>query len=178
LPLANLTRPLGHTVVLFLGSTIGNLEPDQAAAMLADLRSALHPGDALLLGADLRKDPSILEPAYYDALGVTAAFNLNLLQRFNRELGGDFDPQAFDHRAVWNVELERIEMHLVSRVAQRVTVAGQRFGFAAGESIHTENSHKFTPASFARLAEAGGWRVDREWISPDPAFGVFALVVA
>jgi dimethylhistidine N-methyltransferase len=171
-PLAG--RPI---VAFFPGSTIGNFVPEEAIALLRSVRERLGSGAHFIVGADQVKPVDTLIAAYDDAEGVTAAFNRNVLVRINRELGGDFDPQAFEHRAVWNVERERIEMHLVSRVAQQVTVAGQHFRFAAGESIHTENSHKFTPASFARLAEAGGWRVDREWISPDPAFGIFALVV-
>jgi dimethylhistidine N-methyltransferase len=172
-PLAG--RPI---VAFFPGSTIGNFVPEEAIALLRSVRERLGSGAHFIVGADQVKPVDTLIAAYDDAEGVTAAFNRNVLVRINRELGGDFDPQAFEHRAVWNVERERIEMHLVSRVAQQVTVAGQHFRFAAGESIHTENSHKFTPASFARLAEAGGWRVDREWISPDPAFGIFALVVS
>ena len=168
-------RPI---VAFFPGSTIGNFVPGEAIALLKSVRERLGPGAHFIVGADQVKPVDTLIAAYDDAEGVTAAFNRNVLVRINRELGADFDPEAFEHRAVWNAERERIEMHLVSRVAQQVTVAGQRFGFAAGESIHTENSHKFTPASFARLAEAGGWRIDREWISPEPAFGVFALVVA
>jgi dimethylhistidine N-methyltransferase len=171
-PLAG--RPI---VAFFPGSTIGNFVPEEAIALLRSVRERLGSGAHFIVGADQVKPVDTLIAAYDDAEGVTAAFNRNVLVRINRELGGDFDPQAFEHRAVWNVERERIEMHLVSRVAQQVTVAGQHFRFAAGESIHTENSHKFTPASFARLAEAGGWRVDREWISPDPAFGIFALAV-
>jgi dimethylhistidine N-methyltransferase len=164
-------------VAFFPGSTIGNFVPEEAIALLRSVRERLGAGAHFIVGADQVKSVDTLIAAYDDAEGVTAAFNRNVLVRINRELGADFDPQAFEHRAVWNTELERIEMHLVSRVSQKVTVAGQSFSFAAGESIHTENSHKFTPASFARLAEAGGWQVDREWISPDPAFGVFALVV-
>jgi L-histidine Nalpha-methyltransferase len=164
-PLASLSRPLGRTVVLFLGSTIGNLEPDQAAAMLGDLRSALHPGDALLLGADLRKDPSILEPAYNDALGVTAAFNLNLLQRINRELGGDFDLAAFDHHAFYDRIRGRIEMHLLSRSRQTVRIEALHLDvhFDAGESIHTENSYKHDEQSIGALAAGSGFAVQRTW---------------
>ncbi|PTR30060.1 dimethylhistidine N-methyltransferase [Luteibacter sp. OK325] len=167
-------RPI---VAFFPGSTIGNFVPEEAIALLRSVRERLGAAAHFIVGADQVKSVDTLIAAYDDAEGVTAAFNRNVLVRINRELGGDFDPQAFEHRAVWNAELERIEMHLVSRVAQQVTVAGQTFRFAVGESIHTENSHKFTSASFAHLAGAGGWRVDREWISPDPAFGVFALVV-
>jgi dimethylhistidine N-methyltransferase len=172
-PKALAGRPV---VAFFPGSTIGNFTPAEAIALLRSVRERLGPDAHFIVGADQVKDVDVLLAAYDDAAGVTAAFNRNVLVRINRELGGDFDPEAFEHRAVWNASLERIEMHLVSRVAQRVTVAGQVFAFAAGESIHTENSHKFTPASFARLAEAGGWRIEREWISPDPAFGVFSLL--
>src|SRR4051795_4709569 len=111
-----------RTIVLFLGSSIGNLDPAAAGAMLANLRTALAPGDALFLGADLRKSRSILEPAYDDPLGVTAAFNRNLLVRINRELGGDFDIDAFGHRSIWNAVESRVEMHLVSRRRQRVRI--------------------------------------------------------
>lgn len=168
-------RPI---VAFFPGSTIGNFTADEAIALLRSVRERLGPEAHFIVGADQVKSVETLIAAYDDAEGVTAAFNRNVLVRINRELGGDFDPQAFAHEARWNADRERIEMHLVSRVAQQVSVAGQRFAFAAGESIHTENSHKFTPASFARLAEAGGWRIDRQWISPDPAFGVFALVAS
>ncbi|SDF61206.1 ergothioneine biosynthesis protein EgtB [Dyella sp. 333MFSha] len=171
-PVAVAGRPL---VAFFPGSTIGNFTPTEAIALLRSIRERLGADAYLIVGADQVKDADVLLAAYDDAEGVTAAFNRNVLVRINRELGGDIDPLSFEHRAVWNVALERIEMHLVSREAQQVQVAGQTFAFAAGESIHTENSHKFTPASFARLAEAGGWTVERQWISPDPAFGVFVL---
>lgn len=166
----------GRPVVAFFpGSTIGNFTRDEAAALLRFVRQRLGPSAHFIVGADQVKDLDVLLAAYDDAAGVTAAFNRNVLVRVNRELGADFVPEAFDHRAIWNAEHERIEMHLVSRETQQVTLAGQRFAFAAGESIHTENSHKFTRESFAQLAEAGGWRVEREWISPEPAFGVFLL---
>jgi L-histidine N-alpha-methyltransferase len=154
-----------RTIVLFLGSTIGNLEPADAAAMLANVGRTLRKGDALFLGADLRKPRSILEPAYDDALGVTAAFNRNILVRINRELGGNFDVAAFDHRAVYDETLGRIEMHLVSRDAQRIHIQALDLdvGFAAGESIHTENSHKYDEAALTALAAAGGLRIDRAW---------------
>nr|WP_275690427.1 L-histidine N(alpha)-methyltransferase [Luteibacter yeojuensis] len=171
-PKALAGRPV---VAFFPGSTIGNFTPDEAVALLRSVRGRLGPDARFIVGADQVKDLEVLLAAYDDAEGVTAAFNRNVLVRINRELGGDFAPEAFEHRAVWNPAFERIEMHLVSREAQRVTVAGQAFAFEAGESIHTENSHKFTPASFGRLAEAGGWRIEKEWISPDPAFGVFVL---
>lgn len=164
-PLSALSRARGRTVVLFLGSTIGNLEPDQAAAMLRDLRSVLHPGDVLLLGADLRKDSSVLEPAYNDALGVTAAFNLNLLQRINRELGGHFDLSAFSHHAFYDATHGRIEMHLVSKRAHSVRIDALELevAFDEGETIHTESSYKHDERTLAKLAAASGFEVRRVW---------------
>jgi dimethylhistidine N-methyltransferase len=165
-----------RTVVLFLGSTIGNLDPAAALAMLSALRAVLRPGDALFLGADLRKPASVLLPAYDDALGVTAAFNLNLLARINRELGGHFDLASFAHRAVWNEEHGRIEMHLISRVAQQVRIDALDLtvSFAEGESIHTENSHKYDAAALAALAAGAGFAIERQWTD---ARGWFADVL-
>jgi L-histidine Nalpha-methyltransferase len=164
-PMGALAPPRGRTVVLFLGSTIGNLEPDDAVAMLTDLRSALSPGDALFLGADLRKPSSILEPAYDDPLGVTAAFNLNLLARINRELGGHFDLATFRHRAFYDETLGRIEMHLVSRRAQvvRIDALDLEIAFAEGETIHTESSYKHDDATLAALAKASGFTIETKW---------------
>jgi len=154
-----------RTVVLFLGSSIGNLDPDAAAATLRDLRSVLSPGDALFLGADLRKSRAILEPAYDDRLGVTAAFNRNLLQRLNRELGADFAIERFAHRAFYDERLGRIEMHLVSEAAQRVRLEALDLtvSFAAGETIHTENSWKYDDAALAQLARDGGFAIEQRW---------------
>jgi dimethylhistidine N-methyltransferase len=157
----------------FPGSTIGNFDHDQALALLRGLRRRLAPGVRLLIGADQVKDLETLHAAYDDAAGVTAAFNRNLLQRINRELGGDFDLPAFRHEARWNATFSRIEMHLVSTRAQVVAVAGHAFSFEQGESIHTENSHKFTRDSFTHLAAEAGWALEREWISAAPSFGVF-----
>src|SRR5437763_3238493 len=153
----------GRTVVLFLGSSIGNLDLDAAVAMLALLRKLLAPGDALFLGADLKKAQEILEPAYDDPLGVTACYNLNLLGRINRELGGDFDLSAFAHRALYDEAEGRIEMHLVSRRAQTVRVGGDAFTFAEGESIHTENSYKYDEATLDALAARAGFRIEKRW---------------
>lgn len=153
----------GRTIVFFLGSTIGNLDPVDATAMLRDLRKALRRGDALFLGADLRKDKSILESAYDDAIGVTAAFNKNVLQRINRELGADFDVTAFAHRARYDETVSRIEMHLVSTRAQRVRVGDLVVDFDEGESIHTESSYKHDDATLAALAHAGGFTIERRW---------------
>lgn len=154
-----------RTVVLFLGSTIGNLDPDEAATMLTSVRAALRPGDALFLGADLRKPAHVLIPAYDDPLGVTAAFNKNILVRINRELGANFNLATFTHRAIWDEERGRIEMHLVSTTAQRARIASLDLDvdFAAGESIHTENSHKYDEASLRALAARGGFEVAKMW---------------
>jgi uncharacterized SAM-dependent methyltransferase len=124
---------------------------------------------------DLVKDEATLVAAYDDALGVTAAFNKNLLARINRELAGDFDLDAFAHRAVWNAADSRIEMHLVSLRDQTVRVAGRTFQFAEGETIHTENSHKFTMDGIAKLAASAGWTVEQQWASQAPAFGMVLL---
>ena len=117
----------------------------------------------------------MLVAAYDDAQGVTAHFNLNLLGRINRELGGDIDLAGFGHRAVWNAADSRMEMHLVSRADQSFSVGGRRFHIAAGETIHSENSYKFTLEGFSGLADRAGWRVGGQWVSPDPGFAVFLL---
>lgn len=159
----------------FPGSTIGNLDPGEAVAFLRRARTTLGDDAALLIGVDLEKSPDILVPAYDDAEGVTAAFNLNLLTRLNREAEADFDPALFAHRALWNDRLKRIEMHLVSRIAQTVGVAGRRVRFAAGETIHTENSYKYSAERFAALARAAGWRGDESWTDEQGLFSVHLL---
>jgi dimethylhistidine N-methyltransferase len=159
----------------FPGSTIGNFEPDEAVAFLRRARTTLRPGARMLLGADLVKDPSVLEAAYDDAAGVTAAFNLNLLARLNREADADFDLSGFQHRAVWNASAERIEMHLVSRKAQSVRLAGRVFRFARGESIHSESSHKYRPERLRALAEAAGWGAAATWSDAEGLFSVWLL---
>ena len=157
--------PGTRKVVLFLGSTIGNLDDAEAIAMLSSLRSALAPNDALFLGADMRKPRNVLEPAYDDALGVTAAFNLNLLGRINRELGGHFRLDRFAHLAFYNEEQGRIEMHIVSREEQRVAIDALELevAFAEGETIHTENSHKYTTEQIERIAGATGFTIAKMW---------------
>jgi len=165
-----------RTIVLFLGSSIGNLAPQAAAAMLANLRTALKPGDALFLGVDLRKSSDILERAYADALGVTAAFNLNVLARIDRELGGTFDLATFEHRAFYDTAEGRIEMHLVSRIAQRVLIEDYEIAFEQGESIHTENSYKYDDADLATLAAAGGFRTGNRWTDGKGYFADLLLV--
>jgi L-histidine N-alpha-methyltransferase len=176
--LARLQRHRGRTVVLFLGSTIGNLDPEAAVAMLRDLRGALAPGDALLLGADLRKSRTILEPAYDDPLGVTAAFNRNLLVRMNRELGAGFELDAFTHRAFYDETLGRIEMHLVSTCAQRVRIEALALevDFAEGETIHTESSYKHDASTLAALAEQSGFTIYRTWTDARSWFADVLLV--
>ena len=180
IPLSGLTHHRARTVILFLGSTIGNLDPDAAVAMLGDLRSVLRPGDALFLGADLRKERAILEAAYDDALGVTASFNLNLLQRINRELGGHFDLAAFSHRALYDEEKGRIEMHLVSRRAQRVRIDALDLdaGFAEGETIHTENSYKYDEATLGALANASGFTLEKSWTDKRRRFADVLLIAS
>ncbi|HVH06127.1 MAG TPA: L-histidine N(alpha)-methyltransferase [Myxococcota bacterium] len=182
---ADFTRPFAlpdvpdaaRAVGYFPGSTIGNFAPADARKFLADVAEQCGPGGALLIGVDLTKPRSVLEPAYDDARGVTAEFNRNLLRRANRELGADFDLAAFDHRAFWNASLGRVEMHLVSRRDQVVRIAGQAIPFAKGESIHTENSHKYELAGFAALAAAAGFTVERAWIDDAKLFSVQLLRV-
>jgi dimethylhistidine N-methyltransferase len=160
----------------FPGSTLGNFEPHEASRFLANTAQLLGVGACLVIGIDLVKDPEILRAAYNDAAGVTAAFNLNLLHRMNIELGGDFDPDAFSHYALFNRDKRRIEMHLASRVAQRVRVCGHSFDFRRGETIHTENSYKYTIDSFHSLAAGAGWRAQAVWTDSDQYFSVHALV--
>ncbi len=182
---ADFTRPLelpsieaehGSRLVFFPGSTIGNFTPEGTRAMLARIRELLvDDEDAAIVGADLEKDPAILREAYDDPEGVTAAFNLNLLERLNRELGADFDLRAFHHEARYNDEKKRIEMHIVSDRDQTVTVAGEQIRLRAGETIHTENSHKFTTDRFSALASESGLRLDTAWTDGDSLFSVNLL---
>ncbi len=160
----------------FPGSTIGNLEPAAARDFLVRARTTLGPGARFLVGADLRKAPEILIPAYDDAQGVTAAFNRNVLVRLNREAGANFDLAAFQHRAVWNDAESRIEMHLVSLRDQSVRVDQEVIHFARGESIHTENSYKHTPERLIALARASGWTPGPIWTDAAGKFGHFLLI--
>lgn len=159
----------------FPGSTIGNFAPEEARRLLADMRRHLGPGGRLILGADLIKDAGRLEAAYDDSQGVTARFNLNLLVRANRDLGANFDLDGFAHRAVWNPQAARIEMHLVSVRDQTVSLAGRTFSFAEGESLHTESSYKFDRERIEALAGAGGWRLEHFWTDPDGDFSLSIL---
>jgi dimethylhistidine N-methyltransferase len=160
-------------VGFFPGSTIGNFERHEAAAFLRHAGETLGPGAVLVIGVDLVKGPAILCPAYNDAEGVTAKFNLNLLARINRELGADFDLGTFEHHACYNREHNRIEMHLASTKRQKVRVNGKVVTFRAGETIHTENSYKYTLEAFEALACGAGWSRRNVW--SDGLFGVLAL---
>lgn len=174
-------RPAGGAMLaLFLGSNIGNFDPPAAGEFLSEIRRALRPGDALLLGADLVKPERDLLLAYDDPLGVTAAFNKNVLQRINTELLADFDLTAFDHRAVWNAPESRVEMHLVSRRAQTVRIprANCEVHFAAGEPIWTESSYKYDAAELSAMVEARGFRCHAQWIDPDARFALTLFLVS
>ena len=162
-------------VGFFPGSTIGNFRPAEVVSFLKGAHRLLGEGAGFLVGIDIAKDEQTLVAAYDDAQGVTAAFNMNLLTRMNRELDGNFDLSAFKHRAVWNPVDSRVEMHLVSLRDQEVKVAGKVFDFAAGETIHTENSYKFTVEGFSSLAEQAGWKLERRWESPAPSFAMVLL---
>ena len=166
---------MAHTG-FFPGSTIGNFEPQEAGAFLRHAGRMLGRHAALVIGVDLVKDTGILHAAYNDEAGLTAKFNLNLLAHINRELDGDFDLERFDHRAFYNSERHRIEMHLVSKTRQHVRVAGRAFEFAAGETIHTENSYKYSLDHFTTLARGAGWTPVAVWTDAGKNFSVHALV--
>jgi dimethylhistidine N-methyltransferase len=166
------TRRPARRVVYFPGSTIGNFTPSAAHRFLVHVRELASPGGGLLIGVDLRKDREVLERAYNDGEGVTAAFNLNLLRRINRELGADFDLRFWRHHAVYNEAAGRIEMHLVSTRAQIVRIDGHVLRFAAGDTIHTENSYKYGLSQFAARAAEAGWALGRLWTDPRRLFSV------
>lgn len=165
-----------RSVVFFPGSTIGNFRPGEAIGFLHGLGARLGRGVRLLVGVDLRKDKAVLEAAYDDARGITAAFNLNLLARINRELDGTFDLARFAHRALYNDLRGRIEMHLVSLADQTVRVGGRAFRFRRGETIHTENSYKYSVGGFRRLAARAGWQAERSWTDPKGLFSLHWMV--
>jgi dimethylhistidine N-methyltransferase len=176
-PLA-LPRPPGscrRRVLFFPGSTIGNFEPRAAVTLMRRMRTLAGPGGAALIGADLKKDAATIEAAYNDRAGVTAEFTLNLLARFNRELGADFDLGSFRHRARYNAMAGRIETHLVSAREQEVLVDGERFRFAEGEAMLTEYSYKYSVPDFVRLAARAGWRPAQTWTDADRRFSVHYL---
>lgn len=172
------TPRTGARLVAFLGSNIGNFDPDPADTLLGAIAGALAPGDGLLLGADLVKPEAVLREAYDDPLGVTAAFNRNVLSRMNRELGADFDLRRFRHQARWHSVARRVEMHLVSTVAQQVhvPVAGLVVDFAEGESIWTESSHKYAPEDVSAMGARAGLAVARQWIDADAGFALTLFV--
>ena len=161
-------------LVLFLGSNIGNMSPGEARGFLGRVRAALCPGDRLLLGVDLVKPPEVLVSAYDDPLGVTAAFNLNILHRLNRDLGADFDLAGFRHRAVWDTAAARVEMHLVSLRAQQVEIPllSVRRSFAPGQYIWTESSYKYEPEGVRDLLVGAGFRSERQWIDSKARFAL------
>jgi dimethylhistidine N-methyltransferase len=165
-------------VGFFPGSTIGNFEPHEACAFLRSARTILGDNATLIVGVDLEKDEHVLHAAYNDAAGVTSRFNLNMLTRINRELGGNFDLSGFAHRAIYNRERHRIEMHLVSRKAQTVRVLGHAFAFRQGESIHTESSYKYSIDRFNAVARGSGWTPRASWADVNGMFSVHALVAS
>jgi len=168
----------GNPVGFFPGSTIGNLSDEEIVQFMTAARDLLGETSQFVLGVDLRKDASILVPAYDDAAGVTAKFNLNLLARINKELGADFDLSAFAHRAIWNDPASRIEMHLESLKDQIVQVGTQSITFAEGETIHTENSRKFAIDSLLPLFEQTGWKLNKQWLDDKRYFAVLLLSAA
>lgn len=172
LPKEALDRP---RIGFFPGSTIGNFEPAEAEAFLRHAGRILGRGARMIVGVDLVKNRDVLRAAYNDADGVTAAFNLNLLRRINRELGGNFDLDRFEHKAVFNEMRSRIEMHLVSRERQRVSVCGKKVEFAPGETIHTECSYKYTVETFGELAARAGWTRLESWTDERNWFSVHVL---
>jgi dimethylhistidine N-methyltransferase len=165
-------RPAKRTVIFFPGSTIGNFDPPAALDLLQVMRRVAGPLGGLIVGTDLIKDPGVLVRAYDDAAGVTAAFNLNVLRRFNEEMGATFDLKQFRHRATWNAEASRIEMHLVSRRRQSATLAGEPIQFEAGEHIVTEHCHKYTVAGFAAQAALARWQATAHWLDDRGYFSV------
>lgn len=173
--------PLPHEVQnmpkvgFFPGSTIGNFDPGDAEAFLRSARAILGRGAAMIIGVDLEKDEDTLQAAYNDTAGVTAEFNLNVLERMNRELGANFDRATFDHRALYNHHLHRIEMHLISRKAHAVRMLGRTFSFGSNESIHTESSYKYSIARFQELARRAEWVPDKVWTDARDMFSVHAL---
>jgi dimethylhistidine N-methyltransferase len=175
---ALLAEEISHAPRLgfFPGSTIGNFAPAQAAALLGEMKRSLAPRGALIIGVDLKKDPRRLTQAYDDARGVTAAFNLNLLARINRELGGSFDLASFRHEAIYDCAKGCIEMRLVSAKEQVASAAGRRFRFAAGERIHTESSYKYTIPEFHRVAGLAGWKAGRVWRDAAGCFSLHELI--
>jgi L-histidine Nalpha-methyltransferase len=170
-------RIADRRIVYFPGSTIGNFTPDESSALLRRTAQLCGPGGALLLGADLHKNPKVIEAAYNDQRGITAQFNRNILVRINRELGADFMVKQFVHRAFYNLHDQRIEMHLLSLYDQSVRIDDIEFHFAENESIHTENSHKFTGLQLRQLVESGGFDFENMWTDELQLFAVLFATV-
>ncbi|GAB3383079.1 L-histidine N(alpha)-methyltransferase [Azotobacter armeniacus] len=180
---ADFSRPMSlpdgfdgeHPLAFFPGSSIGNFDPQEALAFLANLHELLPEGGGLVIGVDLMKEREVLEAAYNDRAGVTAAFNLNLLERIRRELDSNIEPGNFVHHAFFNKADSRVEMHLISTCAQDVVIEGERFRFSTGESLHTENSYKYTADGFHALAGRAGFRALAMWTDPQALFSVHYL---
>jgi len=175
LQIDHLPLPDGRRIIFFPGSTIGNFEPEAAINVLKGFRQGMRPGDAVLIGADRVKDPKTLVAAYDDAAGVTASFNLNLIERINSELEGTIDSSKLKHVSVWNKDKERIEMHLEALVDMEFTISGQSFSMSKNERLHTENSHKFTPESFNNLARKSGFDLIQTWSDAADLFSLHWL---
>ena len=176
---ADLCEPLtlersadGQRMGFYPGSSIGNYEPTEAEALLRNFRNLLGPGGTLLIGVDLKKDPKILNAAYNDSTGITSQFNLNVLERMKQELGAEVDTSAFEHQAFYNAEKGRVEMHLVSTREQDLRIGASRFSFDKGESIHTENSYKYTVPEFQSLCWRAGYEAVQCWTDKNALFSV------
>jgi dimethylhistidine N-methyltransferase len=172
------TLPAGRRVIFYPGSTIGNMDPADARGFLAGMRGWIGDDGGIIIGVDLHKPATILDAAYNDEQGVTAKFNLNILSSMNRLADADFDPDTFSHRAFYNEELRRIEMHLVSKTSQTVHIHGNALHFERGETLHTENSYKYTPETFAELSEAAGFTLIERWVDDEGLFSVQYLAAA
>jgi len=175
---AHTQLPAGRRVVFYPGSTIGNMEPRDARGFLTGLRRWIGEDGGILIGVDLHKSERLLNAAYNDSSGVTARFNLNILNSLNRMLDGDFSEQAFSHRAFYNSERKRIEMHLVSKESQVVELNGSSIRFDKGETLHTENSYKYTLEGFSELGESAGLALEKSWLDEDKLFSIHYLTVA
>lgn len=170
--------PVGRRVIFYPGSTIGNMEPQDAQLFLSNLRRWIGADGGILIGVDLHKSEDLLHAAYNDSKGVTAEFNLNILNSMNKLVDANFRPQDFSHRAFYNQKLKRIEMHLVSKEAQTVKVNGSSIAFAKGETLHTENSYKYSLESFTALSRAAGFSLQQSWLDDENLFSVHYLSVA
>lgn len=170
--------PAGRRMVFYPGSTIGNMEPQDAQIFLSDLRKWIGKNGGVLIGVDLHKSEHLLNAAYNDAQGITAQFNLNILNSMNNIVDANFKHQKFTHRAFYNEELNRVEMHLVSKEPQTVTVNGNVIEFDKGETLHTENSYKYSVESFTALSQAAGFTLKQSWLDDDKLFSVHYLTVS